>query len=103
MPLGAPCTLTFIANPAGGANPTTVQGSIAPLSWDPAASQALSTPLSFANCNFTSTELQFKARDTNTNTWEPNTTDPTTNHTMNDDVINKRTLSWTWGGTPVAF
>jgi hypothetical protein len=103
VPLGAACTLTFKAKPAGGANPTTVQGSIAPLSWDTAASQPLNTPLSFSACDFTSTHLEFKARDTNTDTWEPATSDPTHNHVMNDDVINKRTLTWSWGGTPVTF
>src|SRR5205823_6884585 len=90
VPLGAACKLTF--SPNGG---TQVQGNISPLSFDTANAQPLATPLDFADCDFTSTQLQFKAfGGLGCNGYECGS-----DHLMNDDVINRRVLIWNVGNS----
>lgn len=105
--------LTFqVLNPQGQSNNKEVLGSVTELgnfisgkgaamtlqsgtTWSTAA-------VPFASHDFTTTPLQWKAHDNDgsnggAGTWEPSPASNSSNHTMNDDVINKRTLSWTWG------
>ena len=56
----------------------------------------ITSPVTFTNHDFTAASLQWKARDNGSNTWESDSGGPVSNHQMNDDVINKRTLTWTW-------
>ena len=88
--LNGPCKLTFV--PSAG---TQVQGSASPLAWDGTGNsgQPLSTQLSFANCGFISTSLEFKAFGG----LPCSGYECSSNHLMNDDVLNSRTLAWTAG------
>jgi hypothetical protein len=56
----------------------------------------ITSPVTFMNHDFTAASLQWKARDNGSNTWESDSGGAVSNHQMNDDVINKRTLTWTW-------
>jgi hypothetical protein len=88
-PLGTACTLTFNVAP-NGTTPADVHFGFndADPSWNDA--HPLGTPISFANCDFKTNPLYFKATDGHNN-WET-----TGNRVLDDDILNKRTLSWTW-------
>jgi len=101
-------SLTFaVADPGGTSAQKEVLGNVAELGSFTAGDGAPLTdggngtwstaPVAFANHDFILTPLQFKAHDKGSDTWEADWPGgPVPNHEMNDDVLNRRTLSWTW-------
>ncbi len=100
--------LTFnVTNPGGSSAQKAVLGNVGELGNFSDSSPAVLTsqgngawttgPITFANHDFTAAMLQWKARDIGSNTWEDSAPNGgPQNHEMNDDVLNSRTLSWTW-------
>ncbi len=96
-----------VSNPLGSSSNKEVLGNVAELGsfgggtgapltssggslWSTAA-------VTFANHDFTLSALQWKGHDTGSGTWETDwPSGPVQNHEMNDDVLNRRTLSWSW-------